>query len=137
MKYLLDTNVISELARLKPNNFVKKWILGLSPDDIFLSVLTIGELRRGIENLDNCKRKNNLIEWVERDLTNWFGSNIIPITLEIAERWGYITATVKKPSLPAIDSLLAATALTYNLTMATRNTKDFCIPGLNVYNPFT
>ena len=136
MKYLLDTNIISETIRAQPNINVQTWIQKIPSASLCISVLTLGEIRRGIEKLnENNSRKNKLIFWLEEDLRKWFGENILPITQEIAERWGYITST-KTQSLMAIDSLLAATALTHNLKMVTRNIKDFDVPGLEIINPF-
>lgn len=135
MRYLLDTNVLSETVRVHPNLNVKKWLQASSPETLFISVLTLGEIRRGIEKLGDSKRRTHLVSWLENDLLKWFGSNILPVTFEVAERWGYITATVNH-SLNAIDTLLAATALTHNLKMVTRNIKDFQVPGLEVINPF-
>lgn len=136
MKYLLDTNILSESIREHPNKNVKEWLKATSSEALYISVLTIGEIRRGVEKLNNGKRKQYLLTWLENDLLNWFGSNILPINLDIAERWGYITATPPHHPLTVIDTLLAATALTYNLKMVTRNVKDFETPGLEVINPF-
>ena len=134
MKYLLDTNILSETVRAKPDRGVKNWLQEVPSEALYISVLTMGEIRRGIEKLGDSKRKSHLITWLEHDLPKWFGSNVLPISLEVAERWGYITSTVH--SLVAVDTLLAATALTHNLKMVTRNIKDFKIPGLEIINPF-
>jgi predicted nucleic acid-binding protein len=136
MKYLLDTNILSESVRAHPNTGVKRWLEEIPPEALYISVLTLGEIRRGIEKLDDGKRKHHLMAWIEKDLLEWFGENILPINLEVAERWGYITAAHAGHPLTAIDTLLAATALTYNLQMVTRNVKDFDVPGLKVINPF-
>lgn len=136
MNYLLDTNIFSETIRVKPNSNVKKWLKDTPSEALFISILTIGEIRRGIEKLENNTRKNHLIAWLEHDLSRWFGSNILPITLEEAERWGYITSTLTQHPLNTVDTLLSATALTHNLKMVTRNVKDFNTPGLEVINPF-
>jgi predicted nucleic acid-binding protein len=135
MSYLLDTNIVSETLRIKPNAAVMNFLQILTPESLFISVLTLGEIRKGIEKLETSKRKNRLTVWLEKDLSNWFGSQVLPITQEIADRWGYLSAHTLRP-LPSIDGLLAATALTHNLKMVTRNTKDFDISGLEVINPF-
>jgi predicted nucleic acid-binding protein len=135
MSYLVDTNIMSETSRANPNSQVLAWFDNVASHKLFISVLSIGELRQGVEKLAASKRKNDLIIWLEGALPKWFGSNILPITREIAEKWGYLNA-MSKLSLPAIDGLLAATALTHNLKLITRNTKDFLIPGLEVINPF-
>ena len=137
MKYLLDTNILSETVRVKPSISVQRWLEEIPSEFLFISVLTLGEIRRGIEKLENGRRKNNLIIWLEHDLSKWFGDNVLVIDEEVAERWGYITATMpQRHPLTAIDTLLAATALTHNLKMVTRNIKDFDVPGLEVVNPF-
>lgn len=136
MKYLLDTNILSEAVRVHPHLNVKKWLKEASPETLFISVLTLGEIRREIEKLDNSKRRAHLVSWLEHDLLKWFGPNILSISSDIAERWSYITASTNHYSLNAIDTLLAATALTHNLKMVTRNVKDFQVPGLEVINPF-
>ena len=136
MRYLLDTNILFETVRTQSNVNVKKWIQEVPSEALFMSVLTLGEIRRGIEKLGDGKRKTHLVAWLEYDLPKWFGSNILPISLEVAERWGYITSFVTQYPLTAIDTLLAATALTHNLKMVTRNVKDFDVPGLEVINPF-
>ena len=136
MKYLLDTNIISETVRPQPNINVKKWLGEVPSDSLFISVLTLGEIRNGIEKLEVSNRKMHLITWLEQELPKWFGENVLPIDQEVAERWGYITSTTQRNNLTAIDSLLAATALTHNLKMVTRNTKDFDVPGLELINPF-
>lgn len=135
MSYLLDTNVISEPLRTKPNEAVVKWLKLISSEDLYCSVLTLGEIRKGIEKLIHEKRKHELTIWLEHTLPKWFGPRILSIDRAIADRWGYLTSSVSR-SLPAIDGLLAATALAHNLKMVTRNVKDFDIPGLEVINPF-
>ncbi len=135
MSYLLDTNVISELVRSKPNKSVVDWMDGLPSESFYLSVLSLGEILKGIEKLGPSKRKERLVVWLEHDLRHWFGQQILPIDAIVAQRWGLITAQTNR-TFPAIDSLLAATALTHNLTLATRNVKDFQFPDLSVVNPW-
>ncbi len=102
-----------------------------------MSVLTLGEIRKGVEKITDHKRKNRLLFWLEQELPTWFGENILSIDLEVADRWGYLTSLLTQAhQLTAIDTLLAATALAHNLKMVTRNLKDFDVPGLEVYNPF-
>ena len=135
MRYLLDTNILSETVRIHPDSNVKNWLQESPSETLFISVLTLGEIRRGIEKLDDSKRRTHLVSWLEHDLIKWFGPNILPISLEIAERWGYITATTNH-HFNTVETLLAATALTHNLKMVTRNVKDFQVPGLETFNPF-
>jgi len=100
-----------------------------------LSVLTLGEIRKGIEKLPESQRKNKLRYWLDKELPNWFGKHLLPINIEIALAWGGLQAQMNRP-LPAIDSLLAATALHHDLCLVTRNTKDFIYPNLIVINPW-
>lgn len=135
MKYLLDTNVISELAKEKPNPFVSKKLASLASTSLYLSVLTIGELKKGIEKLVASERKIKLQSWLEKDLPTWFNDRILPINVEVAERWGKLLNEVNR-SLPAVDSLIAATALHYDAAIITRNKKDFDYSHLIVIDPF-
>jgi predicted nucleic acid-binding protein len=135
MPFLLDTNILSELrkgARCDPN--VSNWAAKESGQAHYISVLSLGEIRKGIELL----RKKSLADcmpfeiWLQK-LQSDYANCTIAITAEIAERWGELSAL--RP-LPVIDSLLAATALEHGLTLATRNTKDFDGLGISIVNPF-
>lgn len=134
MKYLLDTNVISETIRKNPDKNVKDWFQATPSNQLYVSVLTLGEIRRGVEKLSDQTRKDFMIAWLENDLVFWFGAHVVPISYEVADKWGYITAMA---TLPAIDSLLAATALVHNMKIVTRNVADFkMIVGLEIINPW-
>lgn len=133
MNYLIDTNIISEAAKKKPNKGAMQWLQSVSSSSLFISVLTLGEIKKGIEMLSDHNRKIELLTWLDFELKPWFDGNILPIDAEVAEKWGYISASFK---VPAIDGLIAATALVNNLILVTRNIKDFNIPGLEVINPF-
>jgi predicted nucleic acid-binding protein len=135
LSYLLDTNVVSETIRRQQNKLIIRWLEQIPADALFLSVLTLGELRKGIERLADKKRREKLRLWLEHELTAWFEGRVIPIDLAVAERWGRLLAEVNR-SVPTIDSLLAATALHYELRLVTRNAKDFDYPGLEVINPW-
>lgn len=135
MSYLLDTNILSETFKEKPSLHVIEWYNAVPSDSLFISVLTLGEIRKAIEKLNIGKRKSELILWLEHQLPSWFDNRILAITQEVADRWGYLCAHSKK-TLPAIDGLLASTALTHNLKFVTRNIKDFDLAGLEVINPF-
>jgi|SRR5580700_9151295 predicted nucleic acid-binding protein len=135
MTYLLDTNVLSETWKAKPDKNVIDWLRAIPSEKLFISVLAIGEIRRGIELLPVSAKRKRLLSWIEEELPNQFSDNIVPIDLAVAERWGFLTASIKR-TLSAIDGLLAATALTHNMKMVTRNEKDFLITGLEVINPF-
>ena len=136
MSYLLDTNVVSELARPNPEPKVTRWLAGIPSESLFLSVITLGELRRGVERLPAGARREKLRRWLEQDLRAWLGSRLLAVDAEVADRWGrLLTAAPRTP--PAIDSLLAATALEHDLRLVTRNERDFDYAGLSVINPWS
>jgi len=136
--FLLDTNVISELVRPKPEPKVTAWIDATDESLLYLSVLTMGEIRKGIASLRDPSRRVALEAWLDSDLVIRFAHRILPIDQPVADRWGRITAQVAaaKSSLPVIDGLLAATAIHHNLTLVTRNTKDVVPAGVPVFNPW-
>jgi len=133
VSYLLDTNVISELKRPKPNRHVVGWFATAAKESLYLSVLTLGEIRKGIDKLPDGQRKQVLSGWLEQELPLWFGSRLLAIDTDVADCWGRLQAQANRP-LPAIDSLLAATALHHNLCLVTRNVNDFEYPGLTILN---
>lgn len=136
MKYLIDTNVLSEVVKKKPNAQVLDWFQELPDSALYLSVLTVGELRKGIDKLPLSKRRQGLVNWLENDLRNWFGKRILSIDVALAESWGSLLAKADRP-LPAIDSLIAATAVWHGCVLVTRNVKDFKnFPDLELINPF-
>jgi tRNA(fMet)-specific endonuclease VapC len=113
MNYVLDTNVISELISKQPHKKVVEWLDRLDPNAIYLSVITIGEIRRGIEKLPPSKRRDTVREWLEADLLIRFQGRILEITTEVMLVWGELTGRLEKEGRPikAIDSLIAAIAL--------------------------
>ena len=135
MSYLLETNVISELVRKRPNARVVDWFKVVPDDALHLSTLTLGEIRKGVEGLDDSRRKETLRLWLEQDLPAWFEDRILPVTVAVADRWGRLLAATPHPA-PAIDSLLAATALHHELRLVTRNESDFKPFGLDLVNPW-
>lgn len=135
MSYLLDTNVISELVRPKPDKTVLAWFGNVPDDALYLSTLSLGEIRKGVEQLADSSRREKLRLWLEHDLREWFGPRILPIGPEVADRWGRLLAQAGRP-VPSIDSLLAATALHHELRLVSRNVKDFGYSGLEVINPW-
>jgi predicted nucleic acid-binding protein len=135
MSYLLDTNVISELVRPKPAKIVLDWFESIPSEALHISVLTLGEIRKGVEQMPDGVRREKLRLWLEHDLADWFGTRVLPVDTPIADRWGRLLAQVGRP-VPSIDSLLAATALHHELRLVTRNQKDFDYPGLQVVNPW-
>lgn len=136
MSYLIDTNVISELRRKHPDAGVVSWFSQRPPITLHISVLTLGEIRKGIEGLPDETRKLALLDWLETDLPAFFTGRILPVDAQVADRWGRLLAVAGRP-LPAIDSLLAATALEHDLTLITRNTKDFSGLPLQTINPWS
>lgn len=136
MSYLIDTNIISETIQRKPNNGVISWLDEIPGDALFMSVLTVGEIRKGIELHSDTKRREKLRVWLEHEIPAWFEGRILGIDLAVADRWGRLVAEVGRP-VPTIDSLLAATALRYELRLVTRNANDFRYPGLQVINPWS
>lgn len=135
MSYLLDTNVLSELVRKEPSEKLRKWFNNTPDNLLYISVLTLGELRKGVEKITDIKRRERVLIWLEQELPAWFDSRVLPIDAAIADTWGRLNATINRP-LPVIDSLLAATALQHHLRLVTRNHKDFDFPSLNVINPW-
>jgi predicted nucleic acid-binding protein len=138
LKYLLDTCVISALIRPHQNETVVKWIQEKEENDLFLSVLTIGEIHKGIAKLPGSKKKRALIKWVEEDLKKRFAGRLLDITEEIAIQWGEIQGESEKKGkrMPVIDSLIAAAAIKEDLTVVTRNTKDMENSGCKIINPW-
>ena len=138
MKVLLDTCIISELVAKQPNPKVVEFVDSLDPDDIYLSVITIGEITKGIEKLPNSKRKRELHTWLKEDLLARFQGKIIPLDVDVLTEWGVLTARLEsagKP-LPAIDALIVATALAHEFRLVTRNTADFSAATVEMINPW-
>ncbi len=134
MNYLLDTNVISETIKKEPNYGVINWLKAVDIEYLYLSVITLGEIRKGIEKIADINKKNKIIQWLEFELPKEFGNRIIAIDKTVADKWGYVSAN---NSIPAIDGLIGASALVHNLKLITRNVKDFKdIPGLEIINPW-
>ncbi|MCG8339293.1 MAG: type II toxin-antitoxin system VapC family toxin [Proteobacteria bacterium] len=138
MKYILDTCVVSELAKQKPEQGLIKWINQKDEIDFFLSVLTIGELQKGVSKLEESRNKQTLIQWVESDLIKRFENRILPVTDSVAKKWGKIQgkAELEGKKMPVIDSLIAATGLVYDFEVVTRNTTDMEISGVRLFNPW-
>jgi len=136
--YLLDTNCISELVRVNPQPNVMAWIESADEALLYLSVLTLGEIRKGLAALPQSKRRTRLETWLEVELRGRFAGRILPIDADVADRWGLLAAGAKKAgrTLSAIDGLLAATALHHNLTIVSRNESDFADAKVQVLNPW-
>jgi tRNA(fMet)-specific endonuclease VapC len=138
MNYILDTNVISELVATQPEPNVIQWIENTDPQAIYLSVITIGEIKKGIAKIPDSHRKVVLEEWLMGDLLVRFQDHLLPLDTAVMLAWGSLIARLDKigKPLPAIDSLLAATALQSRYTLVTRNTGDFEPAGVSLLNPW-
>jgi predicted nucleic acid-binding protein len=136
--FLLDTNCISEIVRLKPEPRVMAWIQAAEETLLYLSVLTLGEIRKGVAALPQGIRRSRLETWLEAELLARFSGRILSIDAAIADRWGLLAANAKRKGKPlsAIDGLLAATAIHHNLTIVSRNVGDFAeAPVVNPWEP--
>jgi toxin FitB len=136
--FLLDTNVPSELTHSRPDEKVRSWFTAQPAASLYLSVITLGELRRGFALLPAGKRRADLERWFERSLTPAFQGRILPVTQAIAERWGVIDASAKSRGIAVkiADGLIAATAIEHGLTLATRNVRDFVQWPVKLHNPW-
>ena len=136
--FLLDTNVPSELVRPKPDPKVTAWVAAQELETLFISSVSFGEIRKGIDLRSPGKRKSELEVWIEIDLPTLFSGRILTVTRAIAERWGRLEAQRQLAGHPlsAADGLIAATMLEHGLIVVTRNTKDFADLGLTILNPW-
>ena len=137
MSFLLDTNVISEMTRKHPSPRVQTWLESRGAETLFLSSITIGELRKGALLAESTKRKA-LLTWIEEEVKAQFEGRILVPDIAVMEKWADIQATLQRhgKSVPAIDGILAATAAAHDLTIVTRNTADFKLTGVRVQNPW-
>lgn len=136
--FLLDTNCISEVVRARPEPRVLGWLAAVDERLLYLSVLTLGEIRKGVAGLPQGKRRTQLEAWLEVELQARFSGRILPIDAAIADRWGLLAADAKRrgKALSTIDALLAATALHFNLTLVSRDVSDFAHTTLLILNPW-
>ena len=136
--FLLDTNCISEVVRARPESRVLEWLEAVDERLLYLSVLTLGEIRKGVAGLPQSNRRTHLEAWLEVELQARFSGRILPIDAPIADRWGLLAADAKRrgKALSTIDALLAATALHFNLTLVSRNVSDFAHTSLLILNPW-
>lgn len=138
MRHLLDTNVVSELIAREPDLRVARWVDSLDPPAVYLSVVTIGELQKGVEKLPDSGRKRSLREWLEGDLLVRFEGRVLNLDVGAMMEWGTLTGQLERTgrSLPAMDSLIAALALHHHCFLATRNVADFAGTGVRIVNPW-
>ena len=136
--FLVDTNVISEIVKPRPHPAVLRWFAAADESLIHFSVLTLGEIRKGISSSPNPSRKAQFEAWLAA-LVDRFSTRILPINVAIADRWGHLAGVCrsKGTTLPVIDGLLAATALHYDLTLVTRNLKDIHGSGADTLDPWS
>ena len=138
MSFLLDTNVISEWIKPQPNRNVVSWLAEVDEDRVFISVISFAEVRHGIELLPVGRRRERLAHWLAEDLPERFEGRILAVDQHIAETWGVIMARGQKAGLTpgSMDAFVAATAAAHNLTLATRNVKDFQRLGISLFDPW-
>ena len=138
MRYLLDTCLISDLVARQPDPGVVQWVDSIDEERLFLSAITIGEIKKGVEVLPDSRRKRALAEWLEEDLLIRFNDRILPIDTHVMLAWGELTANLEKQGkkMPPMDSLMSAMALQGGLHLVTRNEDDFAHSGVTVVNPW-
>jgi toxin FitB len=139
MNYLLDTCLISELAKSNPDEKVVNWVLSENETNFYVSVLTFGELHKGVEKIPESKKKEELRSWIADALKNRFQNRVIGIDMRVSILWGKIQCFAEKNGrpMPAIDSLIAATGIAYDLTVVTRNLSDMEQSGARLLNPWS
>jgi predicted nucleic acid-binding protein len=137
--FLLDTNVPSELTRAQSDANVEEWLDTADDEQLFLSVVSLGEILKGLTILPASRRRDELKRWVDDTLRPWFDGRILPVSERIAERWGVLAGEcqLKGRGLSMADGLIAATALEHGLTVATRNTRDFAELGVQLFDPWS
>jgi len=138
MKYLLDTSVIKELISKHPNLNVANFVDTLAQEDMFLSAITIGEITRAVQKVNPPRRKQLLETWIREQLLVRFDGHILPLDTNIMTRWGEVYAKLEDMdiNMPAIDSMLVATALVHRLVLVTMNDRDFEGAGIEIVNPW-
>jgi len=136
--FLLDTNIPSELTREKPEPAVETFLKQAGRDQVYMSVLSLGEIVKGIAVLPTSRRRPDLEAWLEAEIRPWFGPRILPVSAPIAERWGFLSAAgrIRGAPVAVVDGLLAATALEHDLKLVTRNSRDFARLGVAIVDPW-
>ena len=136
--FLLDTNCISELVSIMPDPRVLAWMDAADERNLYLSALTLGEIRKGIVTLAEGKRRAQLEAWLEIDLRNRFAGRILPVDAAVADRWGMLAGEMKRKGkpMPAVDAMIAATARHHKLTVVSRNVDDFGNAEVSLFNPW-
>jgi predicted nucleic acid-binding protein len=138
VSYLLDTNVVSEWVKPRPNDNVIAWLAQADEDEIFISVCTLAELRFGVEWMPKGKRREALNAWLSNDLVLRFDGRVVPVDIAIADKWGAIQARSRRGgrTVEAMDGMIAATAEVHEMTLVTRDTKHFGSMVTSMLNPW-
>ncbi|MFZ0636051.1 MAG: type II toxin-antitoxin system VapC family toxin [Candidatus Acidiferrales bacterium] len=138
MNYLLDTNVVSEWLKPRPDANVVKWLAETDEDGVYLSVITFAEIRQGVEEMSAGRRREALKSWLQDELPERFEGRILGVGLVVAEAWGILMARSSQMgmNLSAMDALFAATARAHELILITRNTRHFERLGIGLVNPW-
>jgi predicted nucleic acid-binding protein len=136
--FLLDTNIPSEMTRPHPQLSVVRWLEDADDNQLYFSVVSLGEILKGITTLEEGKRRNQLQQWLDETLRPWFSGRILPVDEPVAERWGLLAGRCKRKGRPlgVADGFIASTALTHDLTIVTRNVGDFEGLGVELLNPW-
>ena len=138
MKYLLDTCVISELVRQRPNARVVEWLQQQDPDSLYISFLTVGEIKKGIEKRGGDARAIKLERWLQTTILGAFANRILPVERGVSLEWGRICGEAERTGRkrPAVEALIAATAFVHKMKLVTRNVDDMADMGVSIFNPF-
>jgi toxin FitB len=139
LKFLLDTNVVSEWVKPRPDRGVITWLAEVDEDRVYLSVVTLAELRYGVQRMPAGTRRSKFDAWLQEELPLRFENRVLPINAAVADRWGELTARSQSfgRTMGVMDGFLAATAEVHGLTMVTRNVDDFSILGEQILNPWS
>ncbi|MBW1723528.1 MAG: type II toxin-antitoxin system VapC family toxin [Deltaproteobacteria bacterium] len=138
MNYILDTCIISEIVKPKPRLKVINWLRSQNENNLYISVLTLGELHKGLEKIRDKRKKKKIHLWIEQDLRERFRDKILPIDARVAMIWGQVQGRTEQSGrgMPTIDGLIAATGLAFNMVVATRNISDMEASGVALFNPW-
>jgi toxin FitB len=138
MSYLLDTNAVSEWVRPRPDPGIARWLDEVDEDRTYLSVITLGELRKGVDRLADGRRRVRLDRWLAHELPDRFGERMLPVDAAVADEWGRLLARAENAGTPvgSTDALIVATAKAHNLQVVTRDVAHFRNAGIDVLSPW-